>query len=161
MMNEMWPRVDQDPTGSRERGCERTRGRCTWTCINRSNLASGWCWEDFFFGTGCSGTIAQCCHTRLSLHHLSLLTLYITFTPRVWKCSFLVLMGMWGNRKINILSFLWQPGWCRSQKHRLCSFATALSFEFHSWRAINWIIEKLLFVAWNQWSSKGVKGKES
>lgn len=134
----------------------------TWTCINKCNLAlGGWCWADFFVGTGCSGTIAQRCHMRVSLHHLSLLTLYITFIPRAWKCSFLVLMGMWGNRKINILSFLWQTRRRWSQKHRPCSFATALSFEFHLWRAINWIIEKLLFVAWNQWSSKGVKVKES
>lgn len=123
-----------------------------------------WLWVvlgEFLHWLGCSSTITQCCHTRLSVYHLSLSTLYITFTPCAWKRSFLVLMGMWGNRKINIPSFLWQPGWCWSQKHCPCSFATALSFEFHLWRAINWIIEKLLFAAWNQWSSKGVKVKES
>lgn len=45
-------------------------------------------WEDFFIGTGCSGTTAQRCHMRLYLHHLSLLTLCITFLKGVWRWSF-------------------------------------------------------------------------
>lgn len=143
-----------------EHACEQAHDRYTWTCINRSNLALD--------GVGRITSLALAAviplhsvATREFHSTICLLTLYITFIPRAWKCSFLVLMGMWGNRKINILSFLWQPACCWSQKHRPCSFATALSFEFHLWQAINWIIEKLLFVAWNQWSSKGVKVKDS
>lgn len=143
------------PNCPREHVCERAHARCTWTRINGSHLAPDG------FGRVSSLALAAVVplHSAATWEFprtICLLTPCFTFTPRTWKCGFLVLMGMWGNRKICIfLSMLW------SQKHRPCSFATAVSFEFHLWLTINWIIEKLLFVAWNQWSSKGVKVKES
>lgn len=97
------------PNCPREHVCERAHARCTWTRINGSHLAPDG------FGRVSSLALAAVVplHSAATWEFprtICLLTPCFTFTPRTWKCGFLVLMGMWGNRKICIfLSMLLEP----------------------------------------------------